>query len=47
MGREYGSQNMVRALISTPPKLDCLREPLGAEKLARDMGSQDPNPKIV
>jgi hypothetical protein len=38
MGRKYGSQNMVRALISNPPKLDGLREPLSGEKLARDMG---------
>jgi hypothetical protein len=38
MGRKYGSQNMVRALISNLPKLDGLPEPLSAEKLARDMG---------
>jgi hypothetical protein len=37
MGRRYGLQNIVRVLISAPPKLDGLGEPLGAEKIERDM----------
>jgi len=37
MGRKYGSRNVVELYLVAPSKLDGLGEPLGAEKLERDM----------